>query len=287
MERKGGVKVIRSIRQMQLASLNLRQKGRTVGFVPTMGALHQGHLSLIRRARKDNDIVVASIFVNPAQFGPEEDFKKYPRGFKQDAALCKKAGVDLIFSPSAEAMYPAGHKTHVCVEHFSEVLCGKFRPGHFRGVATVVKKLFNIVQPDVAYFGQKDAQQATIIKKMVEDLNMPLKIKVLPTVREKSGLAMSSRNKYLGPEEKKDAAVLYQALDLARDQIKHDSRDYQRIIKKMRARIVKKKNIRIQYISIVSLEDLLPAKKMKGKILIALAAYIGKTRLIYNIIINA
>ncbi len=280
------MKIIRSIKQMQQVSRKIRQEGKAIGFVPTMGAMHGGHLSLIRRARKDNDIVVVSIFVNPTQFGSGEDFKKYPRVFKKDAALCKKEGVDLIFSPSTEAMYTQDHKTHVYVEHLSDRLCGKFRPGHFRGVATVVKKLFNIVRPDVAYFGQKDAQQAIIIKKMVEDLNMPLEIKVLPTVREENGLAMSSRNKYLSAKEKRDAVVLYQALRLAGRLIKKGNRNYLGIIKQMRQLIAGKKNISVQYISIVNLEDFLPAKRIKGKILIALAAHIGKTRLIDNIIVN-
>jgi len=280
------MKIIRSIKQMQKVSRKIRQKGKSIGFVPTMGALHQGHLSLIRRARKDNNIVVVSIFVNPTQFGPKEDFEKYPRVFKQDAALCKKEGVDLIFSPSTEAMYTQDHKTHVYVEHLSGRLCGKFRPRHFRGVATVVTKLFNIVQPNTAYFGQKDTQQAAIINKMVQDLNMPLKIKVLPTVREESGLALSSRNKYLSAQQKNDAAVLYQALNLAGRLIKQGNCNYQSIIQKMRAAISKKKDIGVQYISIVNLEDLLPVKRVKGKVLIALAAHIGKTRLIDNIIIN-
>lgn len=280
------MRIIRSIKQMQQVSRQIRQKDQSIGFVPTMGALHEGHLSLIRRARKDNDIVAVSIFVNPTQFGAGEDFKKYPRVLKQDAALCKKEGVDLIFSPSTEAMYTQDHKTHVYVEHLSGRLCGKFRPGHFRGVATVVTKLFNIVQPNTAYFGQKDAQQAVIIKKMVKDLNMPLEIKVLPTVREESGLAMSSRNKYLSAQEKKDAVVLYQALRLADRLIKQGNRNYLGIIKQMRRLIAGKKNISVQYISIVNLEDLLPVKRIKGKILIALAAHIGKTRLIDNIIVN-
>jgi len=280
------MKIIRNIKEMQETSRKMKQKGKAIGFVPTMGALHEGHLSLIRRARKDNDIVAVSIFVNPTQFEAGEDFKKYPRVLKQDAALCKEEGVDLIFSPSTEAMYTQDHKTHVYVEHLSGRLCGKFRPGHFRGVATVVTKLFNIVQPNTAYFGQKDAQQAAIIKKMVEDLNMPLKIKVLPTVREESGLALSSRNKYLSVKEKKDATVLYQALNLAGRLIKQGNRNYQSIIQKTRAGISKKKRISVQYISIVNLEDLLPVKRVKGKVLIALAAHIGKTRLIDNIIID-
>jgi pantoate--beta-alanine ligase len=280
------MKIIRSIKQMQEASKSIKQKGKTIGFVPTMGALHEGHLSLIRRARKDNDKVVVSIFVNPAQFGPKEDFKKYPRQLKIDAAFCKEEGADIIFYPDAEQMYPAGYKTYVDVGHLSRVLCGKFRPGHFRGVATVVAKLFNIVRADIAYFGQKDAQQAAIIRKMSQDLNMPLKIKALPTVREESGLAMSSRNSYLTAKQRKDAAILYLALNLARRLIKQGNRKYLDIIKKMRWLIAKKKNISVQYISIVNLENLLPVKRAKGKVLVALAAQVGKTRLIDNIVID-
>lgn len=248
-----------------------------------MGALHQGHLSLIRKAHKDNDAVIVSIFVNPAQFAPQEDFRKYPRPFKIDMALCCQAGVDFIFAPDVKDMYPDGYKTYIEVEELSEVLCGKFRKGHFRGVATIVAKLFNLIQPDVAYFGRKDAQQAVIIKKMVYDLNIPVRIEVIPTVREKDGLALSSRNAYLSDEERKDASVLYQALKLARRRIKDGVRDSRVIIREMCELIGAKKSAKVQYISIVGRDNLRTLKIIKDNALIALAAYVGKTRLIDNI----
>lgn len=279
------MKIIRNVRDMCEFSRKTRLKGKTIGFVPTMGALHQGHLSLIKQSRKDSDITVVSIFVNPIQFGPREDFKKYPRNLERDTALCQKAGVDAIFYPKARTFYPVQYKTYVTVEDLSDVLCGRFRPGHFQGVATVVTKLFNIVQPDTAYFGQKDAQQALIIKRLVRDLNMPVRIKVLPTIREQDGLAKSSRNVYLTNKERKDAAVLYQALCLAKNLVKQGRRDTVEIIRQMRQLINKKKTAKIQYISIVDLNNLRPVSKIKGRVLLALAVYIGKVRLIDNAII--
>lgn len=280
------MRLIHSIKQMSWISKKARLNGKSMGFVPTMGALHQGHLSLIHQARKDNDIVVVSIFVNPTQFGLGEDFKKYPRDLKRDTGLCKKEGVDIIFYPNAKDMYPSNYKTYVIVEELSDVLCGKSRPGHFKGVATVVAKLFNIVQPDIAYFGQKDAQQAIIIKKMVEDLNISVRIKIMPTVRQKNGLALSSRNAYLNEDESKDASILYQALNLARNLIGGGNINSLDIIRKMKQLIVKKKSIRVQYISIVDLKNLKPVDKIKDRVLIALAVFIGKTGLIDNIIVN-
>jgi len=280
------VRIIRGIKVMQELAKGIRRKGRSIGFVPTMGALHQGHLSLIRKARRENDFVVASIFVNPAQFGPGEDFKRYPRVLRHDAYLCKGAGADVIFYPAAKDIYPDNYQTYVLVEDLSGVLCGKFRPGHFRGVATVVAKLFNIVQPDTAYFGQKDAQQAIIIRKMAQDLHIPLRIKVMPTAREKDGLAMSSRNAYLDKSQRRDAAVLYRALKLSRDLIRQGKRNSKEIIRRMRQLISQKKNCRVQYISIVDLENLKPVAEIKEKVLVALAVWFGKTRLIDNIIIK-
>ena len=280
------MKIIHSINQMASVSKRLRADGQAIGFVPTMGALHEGHLSLIRKARKENDVVVVSIFVNPIQFGPQEDYRRYPRNLRQDARLCSKEGVDIIFYPKTEDMYPKDYKTFVFVEDLSEVLCGKFRPGHFSGVATVVAKLFNIVMPDIAYFGQKDAQQAIIIQRMAKDLNMAVKIKVMPTVREKDDLALSSRNAYLSKSERKDAAVLYQALNLARDLIKQGNRDPFNIIRKMKQLINKKKSVKIQYISILDLKDLKTLVRIKDKVLVVLAVWLGKTRLIYNLIVN-
>lgn len=280
------MKIIRSIRQMSNISRSNRMRGKTIGFVPTMGALHEGHLSLMRRAHKENDIVVVSIFVNPTQFGPQEDFKKYPRNLKGDAGLCRKEDVDIIFCPDAKDIYSENYKTYVEVCDLSNVLCGKSRPGHFRGVATVVTKLFNIVQPDIAYFGQKDAQQAIIIKRMTEDLNIPVKIKVMPIVREKDGLAMSSRNVYLNAQERRDALVLSQSLALAKNLIQNGLRDPNRIISRLKQFIQKKKSAKIDYIAIVDQDNLKPVRKISGNCLIALAVWIGKTRLIDNTVIR-
>ena len=280
------MKIIRLIKEMSNFSCLSRQKGKTIGFIPTMGALHAGHLSLIRCARKENDLVVVSIFVNPSQFGPKEDFKKYPRNLKKDAALCKNEGVDVIFYPLVTGIYPAGFKTYVEVKELSDMLCAKSRPGHFKGVATVVTKLFNIVLPDTAYFGQKDAQQAVIIKRVVMDLNLAVRIKVMPIIREKDGLAMSSRNAYLDKKERKSAAVLYMGLKKAEGLIKKGAVNPQYIIRRMKNIIEKERAVKIDYISIVDAEDLRPLKRIKGKILLALAVRIGKVRLIDNLIIN-
>lgn len=281
------MKIIQSLKEMSSISKKVRLSRKTIGFVPTMGALHKGHLSLIRKARQENDTVVVSIFVNPIQFGPQEDFKQYPRPIKQDIYLCRKVGVDFIFYPKANSIYPQGFKTYVTTEELSSVLCGKFRPGHFRAVTTVVTKLFNIVQPDIAYFGQKDAQQAIIISKMVRDLNIPLKIKIMPTIRESDGLAMSSRNIYLNQSERKDACVLYQVLGLAKSLIRQGKRNSKEIIQKMKRLIAQKKSAKIQYISIVDLNELKPMDRIKDKVLIALAVWIGKTRLIDNLMVNS
>lgn len=281
------MRILRDIKKMQGLASGLRKKAKRIGFVPTMGALHEGHLSLMRKARQENDCVVVSIFVNPTQFGPKEDFKKYPRNLKRDTLLSKEQGADIIFYPDARSMYPADYKTYVNVDGLSNALCGKFRPGHFRGVATVVTKLFNIVQPVRAYFGQKDAQQATIIKRMVRDLNIPVEIRILPTVREDDGLAMSSRNSYLSPVERNQARVLSGALNLAKDLIKKGNQDSLSIIRRMRQLIKQNKRAKIQYICVVRPETLEPVKKIKDKVLIALAVYIGKTKLIDNIVVNA
>jgi pantoate--beta-alanine ligase len=280
------MKIIRSINKLNKELKRDRQKGRSVGFVPTMGFLHEGHLSLIRRARKENKTVVVSIFVNPAQFGPNEDYEEYPRDLRKDAALCKKEGVDHIFYPAVKAMYPKGYSTYVNVEGLTENLCGKFRPSHFRGVATIVAKLFNIVRPDTAYFGQKDAQQAIVIKQMAEDLNMGIRIKIMPTVREKDGLAMSSRNAYLSPDGRRVSPTVYRALQLAGDLIKSGSRDAAKIKSEIR-KILSVAADKIDYISIVDPESLKEVKKIKGKVLVAVAVRIGGTRLIDNIEVKA
>ncbi|MCX5707189.1 MAG: pantoate--beta-alanine ligase [Candidatus Omnitrophica bacterium] len=275
------MRVISSPNKIRQALIKYKLKGKTIGFVPTMGALHQGHLSLIHQAVRDNDITVISIFVNPKQFGPKEDLNKYPRPEEKDLALCEKAGVDFVFHPKSKDMYPDNFTTYVSVEGLSQVLCGKSRPGHFAGVATVVTKLFNIIQPDIAYFGQKDAQQSIIIKKMVRDLNIPLKIKVLPTIREKDGLAMSSRNSYLNIAERKKARVLSQSLNLARILIQNGARDADRIINRMKA-LIKKKAAKIDYVELVDPDTLQPLKKISKDYFIVLAVKIGNTRLIDN-----
>ncbi len=278
------MKIIHTIQEMLNYSKKVRSQRKTIGLVPTMGALHEGHLSLIRQARKENNIVIVSIFVNPIQFGME-DFRQYPRPIKKDLGLCKEQGVDFVFLPKTEELYPEGFKSYVQVEELSNCLCGKSRPGHFKGVVTVVLKLFNISQPNTAYFGAKDMQQVIIIKKMVKDLNIPVKIQIMPTVRQKDGLALSSRNLYLSKEEGKDALVLSQALSAARNLINAGVKDAQKILRLMRQLINAKKTTRIDYISIVEPDTLKPIKVIVGNCLIALAVWIGKTRLIDNEVI--
>ena len=264
-----------------------RREGKTVGFVPTMGYLHNGHLSLMAVAKKENDLVVTSVFVNPTQFGPAEDFSKYPRDLERDIRLMETVGVDIVFAPEVEEMYGAqGALTFVDISQLSDHLCGAKRPGHFRGVCTVVTKLFNIVQPDCAYFGQKDAQQALIIKRMVHDLDIPVEVKALPTVREADNLAMSSRNIYLNPEERQAALILSRSLALAQQMIKDGERDAAIIIAAMRELIAKEPLARIDYISLVSQETVQPTEKIDGPILLALAVFVGKTRLIDNIMLE-
>lgn len=280
------MKVIKTIQALRRYIRSVKVKGKKVGFVPTMGYLHEGHLSLMRRAKRDCDIAIASIFVNPAQFGPKEDYKKYPRDMKRDLKLARSATLDCLFAPSASQMYPREYLTYVNVDKLSSVLCGASRPGHFRGVATVVTKLFNIVQPDAAYFGQKDAQQARIIEKMAEDLNMPVKIKVMPIVREQDGLAMSSRNVYLNARERKDALILYRALCLAKSLISAGERNAAKIARAMRGMISEIAYAIIDYVEIVDKDSLTPLKILKGEVLIALAVWFGKTRLIDNIAVK-
>ncbi|MDO8488925.1 MAG: pantoate--beta-alanine ligase [Candidatus Omnitrophota bacterium] len=265
----------------------VKRGGRTVGFIPTMGALHFGHLSLIKQSSKDNDFVIVSIFVNPAQFGQQEDLKKYPRPLKNDLQLCSKAGVNLVFMPNARIMYPEGFSTFVNVEGLNSVLCGASRPGHFRGVTTIVAKLLNIIEPDLLYLGQKDAQQAVIIGRMVKDLNFSVKVKVMPTVREPDGLAVSSRNLYLNKEQRIHAQVLFKALSLAKSLIDNGQCDCTRIISRMRLLINKKKQVKIDYIAVVDSTNLKPFKRVSRNCLVALAVYIGKTRLIDNIICHS
>ncbi len=257
-----------------------------VGFVPTMGYLHQGHLSLVRRARAENKSVVVSIFVNPAQFGPDEDLDGYPRDPRRDLALLEREGADIIFMPPAAEMYPPGFDSWVEVGGLARRLEGASRPGHFRGVATVIAKLFNIVRPARAYFGQKDAQQVLVIKKMVSDLNMNLEIVTLPTVREPDGLAMSSRNSYLSPEERRQATVLYRALMLAQGLWLKGEKDAQKIRSQMAELIKREPLAAIDYISIANAETLDELAEVSPPALVSLAVKIGKTRLIDNVVLE-
>jgi pantoate--beta-alanine ligase len=277
------MKIIGSIKAMSGFSGKARARGKKIGFVPTMGALHAGHLSLIRRARRDNDLVVVSIFVNPLQFGPCEDFREYPRNSAVDSWLCRREGVDAVFSPGAKEMYGREHRTFVEVAGLSDRLCGRSRPGHFKGVATVVLKLFNIVSPHNAYFGAKDAQQSAIIKKMTEDLNLPVRIVVLPIVRDADGLALSSRNKYLDRPQREQALCLSRCLRETARLIKAGERDPVRIKEFARRLINACPQAKIDYVEIADPLTMEPLKSVKkGKCLAALAVRIGKTRLIDN-----
>jgi pantoate--beta-alanine ligase len=280
------MKVAKTIESVIKLVKAARRKGKIIGFVPTMGALHIGHISLIEKAKQQTDFVVVSIFVNPTQFGPSEDFKKYPRPIKKDLAICRKAGIDAVFAPTAKQMYPRENLSWVDVEKLTEPLCGKSRPRHFRGVATVCTKLFNIVAPDIAFFGQKDAQQAIIIKREVADLNMPLKIVVCPTIRESSGLAVSSRNQYLTERQKKDATYIYKALKKSDDLVRRGTKKSKTIIGEMKKVLKQVPSIKIEYISIVDAGTLQGLEKIIGKVLIAVAVKIGSTRLIDNIVVD-
>lgn len=278
------MKVLKEPCKVQALSNELRKEGRIIGFVPTMGYLHEGHLSLVRRSKAECDVTFVSIFVNPTQFGPGEDYEKYPRDEERDLSLLKDLGVDYVFLPDVEDMYPEGYSTYVDEVSLSSYLCGASRPGHFRGVCTIVTKLFNIVKPHKAYFGKKDYQQYRIVERMVRDLQMEVEVVPCEIVREPDGLAMSSRNVYLNPEERKDATCLYRSLILARDMVRNGERNSSEIIKKMEEFILRHKSVkRIDYIAIVDLYDLTPVDTIRGKELIALAVFIGRARLIDNI----
>jgi pantoate--beta-alanine ligase len=263
---------------------NIRKRGKSIGLVPTMGFLHEGHLSLVRMARKKCDFLVVSIFVNPTQFGPKEDLGRYPRNLKRDLRLLRKEGVDVVFYPSVKEMYPEGFRTYVEVTDWSKRLCGSSRPTHFRGVTTVVLKLFNIVEPDVAVFGSKDYQQALIIKKMVKDLDLNIRIVIGKTIREPDGLAMSSRNIFLNERERQNAVILYESLRRARHAYQGGLRDSGIVVSNMR-RMIMQKGGKIDYIETVDTNTLEPVKKIKNGTLIALAVFFGRTRLIDNIVL--
>jgi pantoate--beta-alanine ligase len=262
-----------------------RRDRRVVGLVPTMGALHAGHVSLIRAARAEAGFVVVSIFVNPTQFGPHEDFERYPRPLERDLTECGRSGADLVFAPATQEMYTTSFRTFVEVRELQEVLCGASRPGHFRGVTTVVLKLFEIVQPDVAYFGQKDAQQVRIIRQMARDLDVPVRIRVCPIVREPDGLALSSRNQYLDPSQRLQATVLFQALEEARALIAHGERDGARLREMMVRRVKTAPAAVLDYAAVVDADTLRPLEHLRGEVLLALAVKFGGTRLIDNMTI--
>ena len=276
------MKTIENISRMSTFVKMMKKEGKSIGLVPTMGCLHEGHLSLVKAAKKHTDVVIMSIFINPIQFGPKEDFEKYPRDLKHDEEMAREAGVDVIFYPSLKDMYPEGYATYVVVEKLTGNLCGESRPGHFRGVATIVTKLFNIVKPEVAYFGQKDMQQAMMVKKMASDLNMDIELKMMPAVREKDGLAMSSRNMYLSDAERKDAAVLYQSLKNAEMLIKNGERDAGKIIRAVEDMIKAKQSARVEYVKLVDAAELKDVKMITGEIALAVAVFFGNTRLIDN-----
>ena len=275
-----GMQVVKTISDIR--SLRQRLSG-SVGFVPTMGYLHEGHLALVRRGRMENSTAIVSIYINPAQFGPREDFGSYPRDLNRDLELLREEGVDIVFVPTDAEMYPPEFSSWVDVEKVTERLEGVSRPGHFKGVATIVAKLFNIVQPSRAYFGQKDAQQAVVIKRMVADLNMGIEIIVVPTVRESDGLAMSSRNVYLSPEERRAATILFRALTLAQKLWQGGEKDADKVRRQMTSLIQKEPLARIDYVSIADAETLEEQSSVDRPALASLAVRIGKTRLIDNI----
>ncbi len=279
------LRILRTTDEMQAAAREWRRAGRRVGLVPTMGYLHAGHLSLVALARARADVVVVSLFVNPIQFGPAEDLAAYPRDFERDAELCRAAGVDALFHPAPEAMYPAGASTRVTETRLSRGLCGASRPGHFEGVCTVVAKLFNLVQPDLAVFGEKDGQQLRVIRRMARDLNFPVEIVAGPTRREPDGLAMSSRNVYLNPEERAQALCLRRALEIAERRYAGGERDAARLRAAVAAEIARAPLARVEYIEIVDDDTLEPVTALTRPALVALAVFIGRTRLIDNLVL--
>ena len=278
------VALICSISELRKRLSGLRRKGRSIGLVPTMGALHAGHIQLIDRAVKDSDFVVVSLFVNPIQFNQEADYKRYPHAVSPDLEVCRERGVDVLFAPSVEEMYPLPQRAFVDVERLTQHLCGKHRPGHFRGVTTVVMKLFNIVQPSRAYFGQKDAQQLAVIRRMVDDLHVPLTIVEVPTVRESDGLALSSRNERLSAEQRGLASSLHRSLQAAEQRIAKGERDARSIKDEALAIIERKRGMRVEYFEIVDPDEMEPVDEISGPVRVAAAVWIGSTRLIDNVL---
>jgi pantoate--beta-alanine ligase len=279
------MRICNTVGDMRSACRAARRGGKRLGFVPTMGALHEGHLSLVRAARASCDAVAASIFVNPAQFGPNEDLAKYPRSLDRDQELLEKEGVALLFAPSVEEMYPPGVVTWVTVEGLSSKLDGRSRPGHFRGVTTVVAKLFHIVEPDVAFFGQKDAAQVAIVRRMVGDLNFPVEIVACPIVRESDGLAMSSRNAYLDSQQRRQASLLHRSLMGVKKAWEDGECDAAKLLATGREEFAREKSVRLDYLEIVDPDSLDPVESVAGRALVAVAAFVGPTRIIDNILL--
>ena len=279
------MRIVTRISEMQSLADSIRNEGRSIGFVPTMGFLHEGHLSLMRRARQECEVVAVSIFVNPTQFGPAEDFDRYPHDEDGDRRKCESAGIDILFIPAATEMYPSKPTVFVTVERISDILEGAIRPGHFRGVVTVVSKLFNIVKPHKAFLGQKDYQQCAVIKRMVTGLNMDVEVVVLPTVRERDGLAMSSRNSYLNPEERRAAAVIPRALSSAEQLVKAGVNEPEKVKNKVLAVLREERGIVIDYVELVDQESLEPLASMQENAVILVAVRFGQTRLIDNYVL--
>lgn len=279
------MKVVQTITELKEIVRSLKAQGKTIGLVPTMGYLHEGHLTLATNARRDNDFVIMSIFVNPTQFGPNEDFESYPRDLPRDVKLAESVGVDVIFAPSVEEMYPTDGGIRIMAGRQATILCGASRPGHFDGVLQVVAKLFHLAEPTRAYFGQKDAQQVAIISTMVRDFNFPVELTIVPVVREEDGLAKSSRNVYLSEQDRREAPAIYAALQLAKN-VFQTERDAQTAITKARQHIEEHTSGRIDYLEVLTYPDLTPATADTKQLLIAVAVYIGKTRLIDNVIVN-
>ncbi len=279
------MQICRTADEVREARRALRSRGR-LGLVPTMGALHEGHLSLVHSARAQCGAVAATIFVNPTQFGPNEDFARYPRSFDRDCELLAREKVDLVFAPPVEEMYPPGSLTWVTVEGISDRLCGKFRPGHFRGVTTIVAKLFHVIEPDVAFFGQKDAAQVAIIRRMVRDLKLPVEIAVCPIVREADGLAMSSRNAYLSPTQRQNALVLFRSLSEAKRVFDSGERSSDKLMEAATRLFLQTPSVQLEYCEIVDPETLESIEEIKGPVLVAVAARVGSTRLIDNLILR-
>lgn len=280
------MQVIQSVNEMQSIAMGMRVKGKLIGFVPTMGALHEGHLALVDVAKDQADFVVVSIFVNPTQFGPNEDFERYPRTFEGDLARCEERGVDVVFAPTKDDIYPDGFSTYITEEKLSRNLCGASRPGHFRGVTTIVAILFNIVRPDIAVFGQKDAQQAAIIRKMTRDLHLPVDIVTVPIQREPDGLAMSSRNRYLEPTQREDATAIYRSLQAGKNLVDRGVRNVDRVIAEVSYQLSHSRRIRVIYVSIVDPDTMENQREIvPGHSLLAVAVWIDQVRLIDNILL--